>query len=366
MHETTPRRHHGDTDALGARLDFAVNVRASAPGPELLAALTQELHTLGSYPNAQRNHAAHQLIANWLSVPAERTMLTAGAAEGFSLLGALNPTHAFIIHPGFSEPEDTLADQQVPLTKVVLPAPYTQNLLHDSLTQAVHTTPTANLSRPLVIIGNPANPTGCTVDPTTLVDTITRIIPHAITVIDEAFADVATTITTALPLAATRNDVVVLRSLTKTFALAGLRCGILIADTTLLAPMAARRPHWPLSSLQLAAFEWVAHHHTANDFHHIATEIATQRDYLINALAPFDIHPATHSHAPYVLLKLPWDATTARHIRIAMKQRGVAIRRCDTFPGLDETWWRLAVRPQDSVDDFCHQLAACLTQLPAA
>ena len=71
-------------------------------------------------------------------------------------------------------------------------------------------------------------------------------------VVDEAFADAvpgepASLAADALP------DVVVLRSLTKTWALAGLRVGYALGPADVLAEMTARRPHWPVGTLQLEA-----------------------------------------------------------------------------------------------------------------
>ena len=76
--------------------------------------------------------------------------------------------------------------------------------------------------------------------------------PGRIVVVDEAFADAVPGEAESLA-AEALPDVVVLRSLTKTWALAGLRVGYALGPAELLDRMTAQRPHWPLGTLQLEA-----------------------------------------------------------------------------------------------------------------
>ncbi|PRQ10722.1 hypothetical protein C1Y63_10115 [Corynebacterium sp. 13CS0277] len=330
------RAHHGDDDARGATIDFAVNVRSTRPPAALEEALAAELPRLGAYPDRHRLAAATAAIAARLGVPAERTLLLSGASEGFALLPALL-RRGLVVHPGFSEPEDALRAQGVPTRRIVLPAPWDGAALEGALAAAP---PRAGDG---LIIGNPTNPTGRAFDP----ELLARLAGPGLLIVDEAFADVSPGVSSALPLAAARERVLVLRSLTKTFALAGLRCGVAVGHPDLLAALAARRPHWPLSSLQLAAVEWaaqVADEHYAT----IAQQAAEEKAALLAALAPFGITAACPSAAPYVLVRLPWPPEVCRAVRERLRARGVAVRRCDTFPGLGEQYWRLAARGADA------------------
>ena len=101
----------------------------------------------------------------------------------------------------------------------------------------------------LVVVGNPTNPTS-------VLHTREQILalrrPGRIVVVDEAFADAIpgepeSLAGEALP------DVVVLRSLTKTWSLAGLRVGYALGARDVLDRLTARRAHWPLGTLQLEA-----------------------------------------------------------------------------------------------------------------
>ncbi len=104
-------------------------------------------------------------------------------------------------------------------------------------------------SADLVVIGNPTNPTSV-LHPATDVLALRR--PGRILVVDEAFMDAvpgesASVAGYSLP------DVLVLRSLTKTWALAGLRCGYALGHPDVLDRLTVGRPHWPVGSLQLEA-----------------------------------------------------------------------------------------------------------------
>jgi histidinol-phosphate aminotransferase len=101
----------------------------------------------------------------------------------------------------------------------------------------------------LVVVGNPTNPTSV-LHPKDQILALRR--PGRVVVVDEAFAD-------AIPgepesvAGLSLPDVLVLRSLTKTWSLAGLRVGYALGEPRVLERMIASRPHWPLGTLQLEA-----------------------------------------------------------------------------------------------------------------
>src|SRR5690242_12567479 len=190
-------------------LDFAVNVRASEPPSWLVDRLTARLADLGRYPSAADEDRALRAVAARHGRSVDNVALLAGAAEGFALLANLRPRLAALIAPSFTEPEAALAAAGVPFRPVVLAPPF-------GLAGAA-----VPGEADLVVVGNPTNPTSV-LPPRDQVLGLRR--PGRIVVVDEAFADAipgepASLASEPLP------DVVVLRSLTKTWALAGLRVG---------------------------------------------------------------------------------------------------------------------------------------------
>lgn len=332
-----PYRFHGDVDAAGATVDFAVNVRGTKPPEWLQRTLIDAIGDLAAYPSTADEQLARKAIAQLHDVSEESVLLLAGASEGFALLPQLEPKRVDIIHPGFTEANVVFRQAGIQVTNRVLPAPFELDLLMDSG------------DGDMVIIGNPTNPTGVLHDHEDLL----ALGKGRILVVDEAFLDVTDETESLAQQAAIREDIVVLRSFTKTWALAGLRCGYAIAHPRNVEKLAARRPQWPLGTLQLRAMAAIAMA-AADEAEKERGIIAAERATMLEALGRAGFEIAAATQAPYVLVRPPGDDSEA--MRLRLKEAGIAVRRCDTFPGLDETYWRLAVRP-------ANQLAKLLKEL---
>ncbi len=190
-------------------LDFAVNVRAAEPPSWLVDRLAARLADLGRYPSAADEQRAIDAVAARHGRSDDEVALLAGAAEGFALLANLRPRLAALIAPSFTEPEAALAAAGVPFEHVVLDPPFD---LADAQVPD---------DADLVVVGNPTNPTSVL----HLRDEVLALRrPGRIVVVDEAFADAVPGEPESLA-GESLPDVVVLRSLTKTWSLAGLRVG---------------------------------------------------------------------------------------------------------------------------------------------
>lgn len=334
-------RHHGDVDARPGMLDFAVNVRAETPPLWLRERLAARLDTLGRYPSAAEDAAVRALVAARHGRSPDEVLLLAGASEGFALLPRLRPESAAVIHPSFTEPDLVLLRAGVPVTRVLLPEPYT---LDD-----VALPPAADL----VVLGNPTNPTSV-LHPAEQVAALRR--PGRVLVVDEAFADAAPGEPESLAGAAL-PDVLVLRSLTKTWALSGLRCGYLLGPPTLLALLAAARPHWPLGALQLEAIAATCAPAALAEADAYARLVAARREAMARRLAELGVAVAGPAHGPFLLLRLP----DGELVRKRLAAQGIAVRRGDTFPGLTADHLRVAVRGDDDVDRLIHGLREAMS-----
>ncbi|MEV6139279.1 Rv2231c family pyridoxal phosphate-dependent protein CobC [Nocardia sp. NPDC051990] len=323
-------RHHGDVDARPGMLDFAVNVQGSTPPDWLRNRLAARLDDLGKYPSAADELAARAAVAARHGRTTDQVLLLAGAAEGFAMLPRLAPRLAAILHPSFTEPELALRAADIPVARVVLEPPYT---IDPRLVPA---------AADLVVLGNPTNPTSV-LHPADTIRALRR--PGRIIVVDEAFAD-------AIPgepgsLAASPTpDILVLRSLTKTWALAGLRCGYFLGTPELLARLNHGRAHWPLGTLQLEAITATAEPKAVGAAQQRAHTIAAERDSMIERLTALGVHVHTPADGPFLLLRVPDGELLRRHLA----DQGIAVRRADTFPGLGPDCVRVAVRGRAEVD----------------
>ena len=201
-----------------------------------------------------------------------------------------------------------------------------------------------------VVIGNPTNPTGA-LHPAAVITSLRR--PGRILVIDEAFMDcVPGEIETMIG-----NDMtglLVLRSLTKTWGLAGLRAGYVIGDPTLIAAMQRQQPPWSVSTPALAATVGCLTPDARIAAAEAANEIAAHRAYLVDQLAQLGLTVAGRPQASFVLV----DTSGVRGdrapgwIRLGLRDHGFAVRRGETFPGLTPDWIRIAVREPEITDQF--------------
>ncbi|MFF7275665.1 Rv2231c family pyridoxal phosphate-dependent protein CobC [Streptomyces griseorubiginosus] len=341
-------RHHGDAEVRddGARLtDLAVNVRADTPPEWLRERIAGSLTALAAYPDGREARAA---VAARHEVPVERVLLTAGAAEAFVLLArALTIRHAVVVHPQFTEPEAALRDAGHAVERVLLREEDGFRLDPAAVPEDAD----------LVVVGNPTNPTSV-LHPAATIAELAR--PGRTLVVDEAFLDAVPGEREAL---AGRTDVpglVVLRSLTKTWGLAGLRIGYVLAAPETIADLERAQPLWPVSTPALAAAVACMEPRALAEAAHAAHRVATDRAHLVAGLrefAPDGLRVTEPAEGPFVLVRLPRAAAVRRHLR----DLGFAVRRGDTFPGLGEEWLRLAVRDRATVNRFLQALDQAVT-----
>jgi histidinol-phosphate aminotransferase len=152
---------------------------------------------------------------------------------------------------------------------------------------------------------------------------------------------------------------VVLRSLTKTWGLAGLRIGYVLAAPEIVEDLQRAQPLWPVSTPALAAAEACVGPRALAEAAHAAHRIAADRAHLLTGLArfaPAGLRVAGPAEGPFVLVRLSRASTVRRRLR----DLGWAVRRGDTFPGLDEEWLRLAVRDRRTTDGFLEALGQAL------
>jgi histidinol-phosphate aminotransferase len=326
-------RHHGDVDAAPGLLDFAVNVRGGQPPAWLRERLIAALDGLGRYPCAAQDAAARAAVAARHDRDPAEVLVLAGVAEGFALLPALAPR----------SPELALRRAGITVRRV--------------FTDTAHRLQPERIpvETDLLVLGNPTNPTSV-LHPAEVLRALAR--PGRVLVADEAFAD-------AVPgeresLAADRHTpgLLVFRSLTKTWALPGLRAGYALGAPDLLARLAAPRPPWPVGTLVLEAVRACSAPAAVAEATAAAEQAVQNRQWMIHQLAGLPgvtIHqPAA---APFLLLHVPGG----ERVRAALADAGIAVRRADTFPGLSTDHLRVAVRPPEIATALVGALRAALS-----
>jgi histidinol-phosphate aminotransferase len=335
-------RHHGDQEVGAGLVDLAVNVRTATPPEWLRKRLIDEIERLGSYPDPG---AATEAVARRHGRDPGEVLVTHGAAEAFVLLArALRPRHPVVVHPQFTEPEMALRDMGCVVQRVVLPSPFGLSDAH------VHD------DADMVVVGNPTNPTS-RLHLAADIRALAR--PGRTLVVDEAFMDAVPGEPESLAAAAAVPGLVVVRSLTKQFGLAGLRAGYLLAAPGVVEALRHGRPLWPVSSLALAATEACMTDTAATHSRRWAEDTTRARERLASLLGALPgVHVVEPAAASFLLMRVP----RGEKVRCRLRARGFAVRRCDTFPGLGVDWLRVAVRDEPTGRRFVQALAESLHQ----
>lgn len=339
-------RQHGDTQVPTGHLDLAVNVHPEPPPglADVLAGLD-----VRAYPDGTRARAA---VARRHGVDPDHVLLTNGAAEAFWALAHAQPRHepAVCVHPSFTAPEAALRSAGVDVRRV-LRSPAADFALDPDAVDRDAT---------LVVLGRPDNPTGRSEG----LDTLERIARGGrLLVVDEAFAEHTGD---GLGLTRARHrlpGLVQVRSLTKVWGAAGLRLGYVVADPAVVDRLAAVLQPWPVGTLALAMTERLlgpAHADEAEvERRRRAGSVAADRDALVPRLRALGLQ-VWSGDAPYLLLRAPRATRAPVDLRAALLRHGIAVRRCDTFPGLDTTFARVAVPQPADGDRLVAALSAVL------
>ncbi len=335
---------HGDAELAPGLVDLAVNVRHEPRPAWLTAAILDAVEDLSHYPD---DGPARQAVADRHGRSVDEVLITAGAAPVFTLLArALAPRRAVLVHPQFTEPEAALRRAGYPVDRVLLTEA-------DGFRLDPAAVPT---DADLVVIGNPTNPTSV-LHPAATVAALAC--PGRVQVVDEAFADTVPGEPASLSARRDLSGVVVVRSFTKTWGLAGLRIGYALGPADLIARLAAVCPPWTVSTPALAAAVACAGPVAVAAERAIAERLAGERAYLMARLSTVDgVVVAGQPASSFVLIRVPDGAAT----HAALRGRGFAVRRGATFPGLGPDYLRLAVRNTATTDAFVAAFAAVLSE----
>ncbi|WP_420753963.1 cobyrinate a,c-diamide synthase [Rhodococcus sp. O3] len=319
--------HHGDREATPGLVDLAVNVSRRQRPVWLDDALRASLDDLSRYPDPS---AARAALATRHGRTADEVLPTAGGAEAFTLIARARPwRNPVVVHPQFTEPEAALIAAGHTVHRVLLRP-------EDGFVLDPARVPD---DADLVVVGNPTNPTSV-LHPAGSLRSLVR--PGRVVVVDEAFMDAVPGEPETLADAFVPGLIVV-RSLTKTWAIPGVRAGYVVGDATVIADLAVHQPPWSVSTPAAAAMIACASAQATTESEVIAAEIASHREFLVDQLCALGVPVAGDPAGPFVLARVPQDT------REKLRASGFAVRRGDTFPGLGEDWIRIAVRDPQTI-----------------
>lgn len=317
-------RQHGDRLVRPGDADHAVNVDAQGPPSWLTDALAGVLleGRLSRYPDVTE---AEHALARLYGRDASEVVATNGAAQALWLLpAALRPQRAACIHPLFTEAEAALRAHGVDVVRIH------RDPLQDFAIDARAVPDDVDL----VVLGNPAAASG-TLAPRETITALRR--PGRTIVVDEAFIDMVPGERESL-LGSGHDDLVVVRSFTKSLSVPGVRCGAAIASRELAAKLRDVRPPWSVNAFAVAAI--VALAARPEELATRAQRAAVEREDLARRLAELPGVRQWPAAANHVLVHV----ANGPQVTAALRAAAIAVRPCGSFPGLTDDHLRLTAR----------------------
>jgi len=320
-------------------IDFSANINPVGPPSGVTQALMRESSVLESYPDSSEFIAA---LSARLGIGPESVVLGNGStALIFAAVRALRPARALLLEPAFGEYRRALRASGVQIDAFIVHE--RDRFLPDF--SKLQTALRLKYSD-VVFINNPHNPSGALYSADELKSlACAAALGETFLVIDEAFIDYAPE-ASILPDAAEWPNVVVLRSLTKFYAIPGLRIGYAVCRPELAARLREQIEAWPVSSVALVAAQAAISDSLYEESARRQNEVArTQFASVLSELNGITVFP---SAANFILIKLA--NRSGSELAHWLEQRRVLIRCCDSFVGLGDSFVRLAVRsPEDNI-----------------
>ena len=334
----------------GQILDFSASINPLGMSPLVRNALIGSLDTLVHYPDSSHEELKQEL-SNFHNLPAAHFTIANGSTELIYHLPAMLPgKKALIISPSFSEYVRALDQHHWETAHFILTPESTFSIDMDNLARAL------GIGVDVLFICNPGNPNG-TLYPQRVIEQIYSLCQSAGTfmVLDEAFMDFSEE-ASAKRMIIGCDNAVVLRSMTKFFGIPGLRLGYAIGNTDLAERLDMMGGPWNVNTLALAAgtaaLRDIRHNRDTLEF------VSQERRALIGGLARITQLRVYPSSANYLLVEIN-GGMRSRELKERLLLHRILIRDCATFMGLDERFFRIAVRTNEENT----RLLECLDEL---
>jgi histidinol-phosphate aminotransferase len=318
------------------------NENPIGPSPMAVEALKRNLKLISQYPESNLNKLVDD-IASYSGVSPENVVLGGdGADELLDVLGKafMEPGDEFIVPlPGYMYYEFSLKIQGAVPVYAKWDVP-TNSLDVESVLQAI------SPKTKLIFLCTPNNPTGGLINKGDIVKVLDST--DAVVVVDEAYFEFSGV--NNVDLLRNYSNIFILRTFSKVLGLAGMRIGYGLSNPDIIEYMYRVKPVFSLTKLSE-----VAATATLQDKEYIklSTEISVaSREYLYKELSKFSNLTVYDSKANYLLVDIRKTGLNANKLTENLMKKGIIVRDCTSFKGLDEYWIRVSVGTIEEDEKF--------------
>jgi histidinol-phosphate aminotransferase len=323
-------------------IDFSVNSNPFGPAPSVIERVLKV--DISKYPDPQ-TYLLSSKLAEMCQVEKSQVLVGNGSSELIGLIARayLKPgDQVVILEPTFSEYRRSAEALGAVVKEVRALAPAFKPPLEAFLKLIERTRPQ------LVFVCNPNNPTGILLSPAEIAKISEACGDNSLLIIDEAYQSFSHGVCFST---ITHENTLLIRSMTKDFALAGLRLGYAVGQTELIAKLRNLQPTWSVNAFAqeagLAAIEDLRYY--KNCF----KQLHAMKETFFHSLRSIGVsinHSATH----YGVFT---NENTARSVRQNLLRQGIQVRDCSSF-GLP-----YHIRISTQLDVYNQVLLEALTRL---
>ncbi len=347
-------KHYIDqSSSIPTLIDFSTSVNPFGPSPRVKEAIIKGIDAIAEYPDnsARRLRMA---AAEYIGVDDGCIVAGNGSSELIYLIAdALidEGDRVLIVEPTFSEYERASLKNSAVVEHVMLNGFTFKDEHLNMLDGYMH-------GAKLLFICNPNNPTGLTVERGLLLRLVEEAYNEGVMVVlDECFMEFSSIDCSLARYVEEFNNLIVLRSLTKAFGLAGLRIGYCVTNSRLAGILADAKVPWSINALaEVAGVE------ALKDIEYVEmcrALLARERDYIHDRVESIGYSPL-RSDVNFLLIKTP-EGINSTALRDMLLLKGIIVRDCSNFFGLDDgRYIRVASRLRDDNELLIDAMEAVL------
>ncbi|MEY2194568.1 threonine-phosphate decarboxylase CobD [Neobacillus sp. BF23-41] len=327
-------------------IDFSANINPIGPPSALKEKWPGFFQEINVYPDPYATQLKER-IAKSEQTPIDTILIGNGGAELITLLARmLAGKKVLIVEPTFSEYEQACRANKCEIVHHQLVEPnFELNPVdfHSSLMDA-----------DAVFLCNPNNPTGIHYPTSTIISLLEECEKRdCLVILDEAFFDFLIEYESLVPYINKFSNLIIIRSLTKMFAIPGIRLGYLIAQPAIVSSLCQLQSHWSTNTIALLAGELCLE----NEFFIKETQayISQERKRLFDFFTQEEFVVST-SNVNFYLLKDPHLKDQFALFEFLL-HHGIIPRHTFNFPGLEGRWLRFAIKSNQENNQLMEVLA---------
>lgn len=332
-------------------IDFSANINPLGIPESVRSAIIENIGLIEKYPDISY-YELKECISEFEDIKKENILLGNGAAEVlFSIVRAINPKKSLIMAPTFSEYEEAVNSVGGSIRYYYLKEEYEFKIQYDVLE-------CIDDDLDLIFICNPNNPTGVLTDKEMLLKILIKAKEHNVKLlIDESFLDFIEEKLTMANYINEYDNLIIVKSLTKFFALPGLRIGYaLTGDKILKEKLQEVTPAWNINILAEIATK-----NALKDTRYIRNTkgfIDEEKDYLYEELIKIKELKVFKPSVNFIFIKVKIDLD----LKEELLKFKILIRSCSNYNGLNSKYYRVAVRTHEENIKLIKSLQEILTK----